>query len=551
MKKDSSKQKKKMPPPRHDPRRDNVYNLQQERQKRQEQREREQRRTQQRYPHHAPQYQQVPPAAAKAKPKRGGSGYMIMPMIVFMLIAVYLIGQIFLMVSKRSDINMESVAYGSIDTPEIYTGLILRDEYVVESTRAGQPFYQFSQGDYVSKGAVVCTVKDTDSTDSLEKKLDQIDKNILESQKARTDLSAFSEDISRLESRMRSTVDAYAGNAMKRDLSYMYTMKSQILSFMEQRNEIWLTENVDSLSELTEEKNIYEQQLSESMSSLTAPESGIVCLSYDGLEETYAPDMAAEVTKKEIGASKTQYISKAKGVQEGDPLFKIITSNKWSIVCYLPISTTAAWEAGDTMNLNALAKEETYRLYMKIESIDRTEGEKEAKVVFSGYEYMSEFMEERTLSFSLESEIPLGLKIPNDAIVEKSLLRIPLSCVTESLGSEGVLLLQGEQSHFIDLSIMKRDTEAIYVEQEESGLRLGDIILQGTGEGAAQYTLADLTPCPGVYVTNSSMANFVAIEIIDQNQEYAIVKAGTITGLQPYDNIISDAKNITEGQSLY
>lgn len=549
MKKDSSKQKRNMSPPRSGryPRRDNVYNLQQERQRRQVrqgQGVRKRRREEL-------QYQQAPPRVVKATPKRSKNSYLIMPVLVFMLIALYLVGQIFLMVSKRSDINMEAVAYGSIDTPEIYTGLILRDEYVVTSNRTGQPFYQYSEGDYISKGAVVCTVKDVDSTEPLEKKLDEIDQDILESQKARTDLSTFSEDISRLEGRMANTVDAYAGNAMKQDLSYMYTMKSQIISSMNQRNEIWLTENVESLSELTEEKGIYEQQLSESMSSLAAEESGILCLSYDGLEETYAPDMAAEITEKEIGAAKTEYISKAKSVQDGDPLFKVIRSNQWSVVCYLPASVTAGWEVGDGMHLNTITEDDTLGIYMTIESIDRAEESKETKVVFSGYEHMSQFMDERTISFSLEGEIPVGLKIPNDAIVEKSLLRIPIACLTESLGNEGVLLLDGEESRFVDISIMMQDADSVYIEQEASGLKLGDIILQGTGEGAAQYTLAELAPCPGVYVTNSSMANFVAVEIIDQNQEYAIVKAGTLTGLQPYDYIISDAKNIKEGQSLY
>ncbi|MBQ9091170.1 MAG: hypothetical protein IJY52_02730, partial [Anaerotignum sp.] len=71
------------------------------------------------------------------------------------------------------------------------------------------------------------------------------------------------------------------------------------------------------------------------------------------------------------------------------------------------------------------------------------------------------------------------------------------------------------------------------------------------GEEAGQYTVSELSPHAGVYVANSSVANFVVIEILEQNQEYAIVKAGSITGLQPYDTIVSDAKNITEGQSIY
>ena len=549
MKKGSSGNRKR--PPRQEapasryPTRDNVYSLQQERQRRQAQ-EAMQARERQQYQNG---YYQNAPVPKKKNRKRKKSNHMIMPLIVFAIIAIYLVGQIGNLMAKRSDIDVETVAYGTIDTPEIYTGLILRDEYLVTSTRAGQPFYQFSQGDYVPKGAVACVVKDTDSTDKLESKLDQIDKDILKSQKTRTDLSAFSEDISRLEDNVTRTVDAYSGRAMKSNLSYMYTMKSQVTSFMDQRNEIWLTENVESLSQLTEEKNIYEQQLAQSQSAITAGEAGVLCLTYDGLEETLHPDMAAEVTEKQIGSSKTQYISKAKGVQEGDPLFKIVESNKWYIVAYLPNTAVAGWEPQTGKVLNVMTEEDTFRINTLIESLDA--GEKETKVVFSSYEHMEEFMESRTASFSLEGAVSEGLKIPNGAIVEKSLMKIPRTCLTESMGNTGVLLVSGEKTKFVDLTAVASDEESVYIEQDNGSLKLGDIIMQGTGEEAKQYTLSELEPHAGVYVANSSVANFVVIDIIEQNQEYAIVKAGSITGLQPYDTIVSDAKNINEGDSIY
>ena len=557
MKKGSSGNRNRKRPPQQEPRRyptrDNVYSLQQERQRRQQQEVRQARERQQYqngYYQNQNGYYQNAPAPQKKKRKRKKTNHMIVPLIVFAIIAIYLVGQIGNLMSKRSDIDVETVAYGTIDTPEIYTGLLLRDEYVVNSTRTGQPYYQYSQGDYVPKGAVVCTVKDTDSTDVLESKLDQIDKDILKSQKTRTDLSAFSEDISRLEDNVSRTVDAYSGRSMKSGLSYMYTMKSQVTSFMDQRNEIWLTENVESLSQLTEEKNIYEQQLAQSQSALTAGEAGVLCLSYDGLEETLYPDMAEEVTEKQIGSAKTQYISKAKGVAEGDPLFKIVKSNKWYIVAYLPNTATAGWEAQKSSRvLNMMTEEETYQVNALVESLEA--GEKETKVVFSSYEHMEEFMESRTASFSLEGAVAEGLKIPNDAIVEKSLMKIPRTCLTESMGNSGVLLVSGESTKFVDLSAVASDEDAVYIEQENSGLKMGDVIMQGTGEDAAQYTISELEPHAGVYVANSSVANFVVIDIIEQNQEYAIVQAGNIAGLQPYDTIVSDAKNIKEGDSVF
>ena len=91
-------------------------------------------------------------------------------------------------------------------------------------------------------------------------------------------------------------------------------------------------------------------------------------------------------------------------------------------------------------------------------------------------------LENRTVSFSLESDVVEGLKIPNDAIVEKSLIRIPRTCLTESMGSDGVLLMKGDKTQFTDLSIVTGDDDAVYIEQSEAGVKIGDIILQGTGE---------------------------------------------------------------------
>lgn len=546
MKKGSSRNRKKTPrrretpAPRRYPTRDNVYNFEQER--RQRQLDTGRRSQNSRKP-------SAPVKKQKKRPKRRSRAYLVMPLLIFAIIAVYLCGQIAMLASRKSETNVETVSYGSISTPQLYTGLVVRKEYVGTSSRTGQPFFQFSQGDYVAKGAEVCTVKDVDSTEALESKLDAIDLDILESQKSRTDLSVFSEDIARLEDNITRTVDAYAGRAMKTNFSYMYTMKSQVSSFMDQRNEIWLTENVDSLSQLTQERNSYQQQLAQSMSSVTAQESGILCLSYDGLETTLTPDTLADVTEAQMGGAKTEYISKAKSVAEGDPLFKVISSNKWYLVSFLPAQETLGWETGDTLSLDVTTEEDTTSINVMIDTIEQ--GESNSKVIFSTYDHMDKFMERRTLSFSMKNEAAEGLKIPNDAIVEKSLICVPAEFITESGAEQGVMLANGEKGKFLSLQIITSDGENVYVEQSSSTLKTGDVILKGEGENMERYTVSDIRLMSGVYVANSSMAQFVAVEILEQNQEYAVVKTGQGAGLQPYDLIVSDAKNVTEGQSVY
>lgn len=472
----------------------------------------------------------------------------VLPMFVFIAIAIYLCGQMITMSAKSSDIDVETVGYGGVDTPERYTGLIVRDEYVVSSDRTGQPFYQFAEGEYVSKNAVVCTVKDTSSTTDIEDKLDKLDKDILKNQKSRSDLSAFSEDVARIEDKIQQAVDSNAGKTLKTDLSYLYDMKEQVQSFMTQRNEIWFTESVESLSQLTEEKSQYEQKLAQNLSSMRAKESGVLTFCYDGLEETLSHDTLEGIKKAQVGDSKTKYISKASTVSEGDPLFKIVTSNQWYIVAFLPNSEVVNWGKDENKTLNLQLDDDVIKINAKIELLEA--GEQETKIVFSSYEQMDSFISKRVLEFYLEETTIEGLKVPNDAIVEKSLLRVPKDCITESMGNQGVLLVNGGNAKFLPVSIISYDDEYKYIDQSGQ-LKLGDVILQGTGESAVQYKVSELTPKAGVYVANSSMAKFVSIDILDQNQEYAIIRSGTTYGLQAYDLIVSDAKNITEGQDLY
>lgn len=557
-----TRKKKKRPngPPQGRNQRDNVYELNRIRQKR-ENENRYYGRTQ---PQPVPRVHQRPvqpkkvqhrtaqpkkPSKATVKRRRNYAGR-ILPLFVFGVISLYLVAQLMMMAVKKPETNVETVTYGTIDTPVSRQGIIVRDEYVVKSDRAGTPFYEYSEGDYVSKSAVVCQVKDTASTDVLEEKLQSIDKDILETQKSRSDLSAFSEDITRIENNMANTVEMFGSRSMKTDASYLYSMRTQLDSYMLQRNEIWLSEDVESLSQLSEERSSYEQQLSQSMSSVTAPESGVVAFSYDGLEETLTPDALDEITVGQLsGSEKMTYISKVNNVEEGDPLFRIVRSNQWYIVSNFPANEVLDWEVGSTKKLNLIGEDTTTAVSATIRSI--TPGETETKVVFSCFTYMDEFMDSRTISFSLESETVEGLKIPNNAIVEKSLLKIPLDCLTESGGNQGVLLVNGDNSKFIATTIISSDDSYAYLAQSDQTLKLGDVILQGTGENAGQYTVAEVETMPGVYVANSSMAKFVPITILEQNQEYAIVKSNSSYGLQVYDTIVSDAKNITEGQSIY
>jgi hypothetical protein len=53
-----------------------------------------------------------------------------------------------------------------------------------------------------------------------------------------------------------------------------------------------------------------------------------------------------------------------------------------------------------------------------------------------------------------------------------------------------------------------------------------------------------------VYVANSSIAEYVIVDVLGSNSEYSIVKADDQYGLKVYDKIVSDAKSVEEDESV-
>ncbi len=539
-------------PQRPSGRQNNVYELNRIRQMKEVQRRQAQRATKQARPTRPPQQRPMPTKRSieKAKKRRQGYKGYVLSAFVFVVIAVYLLAQIVMMTLRKPEINVETVVYGTIDTPKVQNGLIVRDEYVAKSNRSGLPFYQFSEGAYVSKSDVVCEVKDTSSTRALEEKLESIDKDILKTQKDRSDLSTFAEDINRIEKSISGTVETFAGRSMKNDASYLYTMRTQLDNYITQRNEIWLSEDVESLSQLNDKRSAYAQQLSENMSTITAQESGVLAFSYDNLEETLTPKKIEEIQIGDVKAEEhMKLISQRSNVADGDPLFRIVKSNEWYLISNLSAKDAEGLEVGDVLKLQMTSGDKIIPVRVSVSAL--VPNGEQTKVTFSCFSHMSDFMDYRTIQYTIEKDVIQGLKISNNALVEKSLLKIPLNCLTESNGVEGVLLANGNDAKFMETNVMNKDDQYAYLAQDGQGLKVGDVILQGMGEKAKPYTIAELKTSTGVYMANSSMAKFVPVVVLEQNQEYAIVKSAGAYGLQEYDTIVSDAKNITEGQSIY
>ena len=168
---------------------------------------------------------------------------------------------------------------------------------------------------------------------------------------------------------------------------------------------------------------------------------------------------------------------------------------------------------------------------------------------------MVTFMNDRFLDVELLVEDDTGLKIPVSSIVEKEFFLVPETFVQEGTnnGISSVLRQQylenGElSSSYVEVSVyhFNKDTKEYYL--DTAALNPGDILIKSDGQET--YTVSKRGTLIGVYNMNKGYADFKQINILYQNDEYAIVNSNTKYGLNVYDYIVLDAASVNEDQFI-
>ena len=177
---------------------------------------------------------------------------------------------------------------------------------------------------------------------------------------------------------------------------------------------------------------------------------------------------------------------------------------------------------------------------------------------------------DRFLEIELVTNNISGLKIPLTSIVTKEFYTIPkkYATVNEDSLETGFFLYHknkdGEEERifetptiYAEIPIKTEGTglETSEVEQEymyyvdKSVFKEGDAIV--TSDSNLKYIVGDTDVLEGVYCINQGYAVFRRIEILDQNEEYAIVSKNTTFGLIRYDHIVKNADEVKEQDILY
>ena len=302
-----------------------------------------------------------------------------------------------------------------------------------------------------------------------------------------------------------------------------------------------------------------------------AATAGVVEYYIDGYEEASLDDLNADWFD-ETKYQKTN-LRANELVSAGDSVYKLITDENWKLI--FPLDSEMESYILDKLQANQKTAEDGTvsqgTTYIEIRfdkdeetvwpsvTIEYRDGQ--AYGVLSFVNSMVRYANERYLSFEVLRDETTGLKIPKTAITEKDFYVIPVAYLTEVEDDTGftkqVTAEDGTVSaQFANCTIYYQDEENAYIDPEEENfstsekkIASGDLLIKP--DSSETYQVGQTSTLTGVYNINKGYTVFRQIEVLYENEEYAIVKEGTSFGLSVYDRIVLNAETVTEDQVIY
>lgn len=442
--------------------------------------------------------------------------------IIFIIIFIYLVFNVFSYMTT-THISVYEVQQGTMAENNVYKGLILREEQVYYSNYTGAVNFYVKEASRVSANNLVYSI---DENGDISQKI----------QEASQDVSVLeSGDLSEIEESIYDFQSSYDAQSYYN----VYAFKENIDSAL---NEALNLKALNSLSDYTTSA-----QASNTFHLISSDRPGIVVYYSDGYEgvttETFTADMFNESSYTRTSSQNSL------SVDSGSPVYKLITSEYWNIV--LPIPQNVADELADDDTLQLRFVKDDKKAYATY-TIQQRDGQN--YLILTLRNSMIRYAKDRYIEVELLLTEETGLKIPNSAITEKEFYTVPIEYFMKGGdSSEDGLLVQRQDkdgktiTEFVAPTIYYETDEYYYIDSED--VSADDIILKP--DSTSTYKVGSNTAVlKGVYNINKGYAVFKQIDILYQNEEYAIVQTGTTYGIALYDHIALDGSKIQENELI-
>lgn len=436
--------------------------------------------------------------------------------IIFGAIFIYLVSMV-LMYLTNQHVSAYEVREGSILKDTAYTGFVVRTEEVIQAPEDGYVNYFPAEGSKIGAKTNVFTLS-AGKLDFKESEEKDTKKLTTEEQEA-----------------LLLKVQSFSENFKEEEFHDIYNLKNSISSVLESKS---------SQSRKVQLTDMMETE-GDSLKVYNGTADGIVIYSMDGYEQT---DIS-KVTEKMLSKKDYEKVSfkNNQKVKAGDPVYKLITDDIWTVV--IPLSDETAEEMAETKRVKVRFSKDNEVAAANFEIYNT----KNTNLGFLTFDTgMVRYAEERYLDIELILEDESGLKIPKSSVVEKDFYIVPEDYLTQGGNSKsvGVLLDEGkDNASFVKADVYYRDNETGMVYLNPAAFETSRTLLKP--DSNETYHLKKKKSLKGVYNINKGYAVFKQIQILCESEEYYIVKSGSDYGLSNYDHIALDGSIVKENDVVF
>ena len=439
-------------------------------------------------------------------------------LFIFFLIVIYIAVIAWGYLNKKH-VSIYEVNTTSISDDSPLYGLILRTEEVINAKKDGYVNYYNAEGNRVGRGDVVYTLDQNGEVSEMLDKLQGSAKN--------------TESITAMREVIASFQNTFSLSSYTRMENFQYDVN----------NVLFEKTNGNLYSNLS--KALRSAGKEKSFTRYTAKKNGVISYSIDGYETLKKSDVTPELLD-EYGKSTRQQIRTTEILKAGDPVYKLVTGNTWTLVVKLNAEYYDRLKDADSVRVTINKDNITYNA--SVELWDQG-GLHFASLTTS--RFMERYINDRFLQIEFNLKEASGLKIPNSSIIKKDYYVLPASVVTKGKQGNGVIRQVTDQDgkvsrQFTGLGDYFTAEGKYYV--DDSVVSGGDILMDHDNGG--QYVVSSTEPVSGVYRVNQGFSQFRPIDILYQNKEYTIVSDTTSGGLAAFDHIVVDPASLGDNDFI-
>lgn len=438
---------------------------------------------------------------------------------LFAIIFLYLIITIISYFTSDT-VSAYEVREGSIVRDNSYTGLVIRKEEVVNAEEEGYVNFYQSENSKVKKGTRIYVLTP-----------EELDPSEVSSESAR---AAVNDET---QSGIALQVQNFNENYSNADFSSVYVLKEEITASLQSELSQTRTEHLDTAVADSGQKAV----------TCPAARDGIVAYTIDGMEDL-TKDSFTEADFDRTNYESTT-VSDQMQISAGDPVYKLITDEDWSVIVHLEDDTARELMEKETTTLKVRIDKDSETLNAAFSVIER-DGNYYGCLDFDNS--MIRYAEDRYLNIELILEDQTGLKIPKTAVIQEDFFVIPRDYLTTGGNSSATGVLKREENgnavfKEVDIYNISDEEDEVYLSRED--VAAGDVLIKP--ESSETFTVGDTKTLKGVYNINRGYAVFRKVTVLCENDEYCIVQEGEDYGLYNYDHIVQNGASVEPDEVVY